>query len=1062
MKSRNHLTQPWPHQHPPPPKDLSTDQCILLAVHYASSADIPSLHTFTPSRPDALSSELVLRILLTYLPESLDPASYRSYISEVATRLYLDVDRDDVALDTSSVSVLDASAARKKVKKLHLREINPPCFPPHAPEDLLTRFLCHRAERIDEATGMLDLVVRLMEPFLGRNEYIRVWFLSVVVPVLRLNFEFYPEDPIVESLGDFCKLQGESGVDLLLSRVQKEPAAAGNVARDVKSLVGPWMYGHTDRKRRKIGSVREQEKGREEQELTEGVRKIALDGVSEKDKTGHDWEFVYRWMVHRAQTNFPLITLLVEDWDGPSDVNFGGYEKGEHRPYLDDDLLRKLELQYAQAAFASCYAAQSSSEETIRGAHSILARLAELLDFLPPPDLATSVDSLPRVEKHATVLDESQTLQDLLPERLLTPEHTLTTPRMETYMLLQMHVYTAYQLLGLGYTASLVDVAKLQFYGTADSQLSVLQKILRGLADTGKRDETDWTSCRAKLVWLWNWGIDPSDMAARQGAGVLGKIDKDDFETEMLKVFTETNRKSLIRLFPRLATHSISLPPPSSPLAAQTLTQLLFPAQDLDPEQNTDRTAGVPEESLSFPFVATEEQHALHRRFRMIEQIYINDKSALPLPKTEDILLEKTLELYDSASNGNKTRGNMKRANDIITTFRTHFPSSERFREVAALIAATHAHSFYSLTLQHGVPFQPVSIRVAHDPIGLISKVLEQNPKSYTQVDDLISIGRNLVSAGLPVAPSEGNIDEMDEATSNTEGLEGKRKDAERRITFMAIEAALREEDFETAYSYIVSRLTPSGADITGPNNASSKHIRNSSTSSVAAPLDDDVSWRAAFLAGRYRPATATPPTLRRLEQRTELLSLALLLAPTSALTDILSAWRRCEEEMTSLQLSQAQAEQEFDDLADRREAPSQLPGHFSMPGEQPQMLLGQKTREMGRMGASRGQEDAPVSMFDLTRSAARAFSRNAFPLGSGGSGHAQEETPPPRGSGESSRGLDASVDSLGSAGSGETEQQRIRRRDMVTNAVSGGLASGLGWVLGATPVDRQQQQQQQ
>jgi hypothetical protein len=50
---------------------------------------------------------------------------------------------------------------------------------------------------------------------------------------------------------------------------------------------------------------------------------------------------------------------------------------------------------------------------------------------------------------------------------------------------------------------------------------------------------------------------------------------------------------------------------------------------------------------------------------------------------------------------------------------------------------------------------------------------------------------------------------------------------------------------------------------------------------------------------------------------------------------------------------------------------------------------------------------------------------------------------------------MDASVDSLGSAGSGETEQQRVRRRDMVANAVSGGLTSGLGWVLGATPVDK-------
>jgi hypothetical protein len=374
---------------------------------------------------------------------------------------------------------------------------------------------------------------------------------------------------------------------------------------------------------------------------------------------------------------------------------------------------------------------------------------------------------------------------------------------------------------------------------------------------------------------------------------------------------------------------------------------------------------------------------------------------------------------------------------------------------VSALIAATHALSFYSLILQHGVPFQPVSIRVSQDPIGLISKVLEQNPRSYTKVDDLIAIGQNLVSAGLPVEAPEGNVDELDERLDGAEALASKRKDAERRVTFMAIEAALREDDFETAYSYIVSRLTPSNADITGPNNTRLKHLRNASTSSTTAPNNDDVSWRAAFLAGRYRPATASPPTLRRLEQRTELLSLALLLAPTSALTDILSAWRRCEEEMTALQLSQAQEEQDFDDRADRREvAPSGLPGHFVLPDEQPQMLLGQKRREMGRRG---GEEDAPVSMFDLTRSAARAFSRNAFPLGGGGAAAAARGNDATRGSTseDTSRDMAASVDSLVSVGSGETEQQRVRRRDMVTNAVSGGLASGLGWVLGATPVDK-------
>lgn len=391
-----------------------------------------------------------------------------------------------------------------------------------------------------------------------------------------------------------------------------------------------------------------------------------------------------------------------------------------------------------------------------------------------------------------------------------------------------------------------------------------------------------------------------------------------------------------------------------------------------------------------------------------------------------------------------------------VTTFRPHFPSSDRFREVAALIAATHALSFYSLILQHGVPFQPVSIRVSQDPIGLISKVLEQNPRSYTKVDDLIAIAQNLVSAGLSAAASEGINDEIDEPVNATQALESKRKNAERRVTFMAVEAALTEDDFETAYSYIVSRLTPSNADIIAPNNSPPKHTRNVSTSSITAPNDDDESWRAAFLAGRYRPSTSTPPTLRRLEQRTELLSLALLLAPVSALTDILSAWRRCEEEMTSLQLAQAQEEQDFDDRADRREAPPNTPGHFILPDDQPQMIFGQKRREMGRLGgAGRGEEEAPVSMFDLTRSAARAFSKNAFPLGRGGGGNSGGQAAPPRGSGESERGLDASVDSLGSAGSAEGE--RVRRRDMVTNAVSGGLASGLGWVLGATPVQREE-----
>lgn len=364
--------------------------------------------------------------------------------------------------------------------------------------------------------------------------------------------------------------------------------------------------------------------------------------------------------------------------------------------------------------------------------------------------------------------------------------------------------------------------------------------------------------------------------------------------------------------------------------------------------------------------------------------------------------------------------------------------------------------SFYSLTLQHGVPFQPVSIRVSQDPLGLVGKILEQNQGAYTQLDDLVSIGRNLVSAGL-----KRPDDEEEEEDTHANDINGRRNQAERRITFMAIEAALKEDDFETAYSYIVNRLTPSGADISTPGESGGKK---------AEPADD-TSWRAAFLAGRYRPASSSPPSLRRLEQRTELLSLALLLAPKSALTEILAAWRRCEEETTALQREQAAEEEEFDDRADRRFSASALPGNFTVQGEQPALLMNQKRREMGRLtgssaaaGAVGGKggkgEEAPVSMFDLTRSAAQAFSRNAFPLRGASTAQSSESQERSFSSGYG-EGLDESVGSLHSE-EGLSGAERTRKRDMVANAASGALASGLGWMLGATPVDRSGQQNEQ
>jgi protein transport protein SEC39 len=354
---------------------------------------------------------------------------------------------------------------------------------------------------------------------------------------------------------------------------------------------------------------------------------------------------------------------------------------------------------------------------------------------------------------------------------------------------------------------------------------------------------------------------------------------------------------------------------------------------------------------------------------------------------------------------------------------------------------ATHSLSFYSLTLQHGVPFQPVSIRVHQDPIDLVGKVLEQNRKSYTKLDDLLSIGRNLVNAGLPNPPDKAFADVQPSPAKHEEAP----LNTERRIISLAISAALNENDFGTAYSYITTRLSPQQG--TMPSNLSNGTLKT--------PSIDDISWRAAYNAGRYRPTSNTVLTstqqLQTLTQRLELLSLSLILAPRPHLPEILASWRRCDEEMSILRAREAEEETAWDEYGDKR-APvrdaATLPGAFSV-GDSP--ILAQKSRPPERGGYD---EEAPMGLFDVARGAARAFGKTAFPLRGanttvGATGQVGEV-----GEGRTSQEGSDRGDGAGSGGEG-----RVRKRDMVSNMVTGGLASGIGWVLGAQPVNQNQKQ---
>lgn len=361
-------------------------------------------------------------------------------------------------------------------------------------------------------------------------------------------------------------------------------------------------------------------------------------------------------------------------------------------------------------------------------------------------------------------------------------------------------------------------------------------------------------------------------------------------------------------------------------------------------------------------------------------------------------------------------------ANDMrsISTFQDYFPDSKAVRQVLALLSATHAMSYYSLTLQHGVPFQPVNIRAHKDPLSLIEKILAQNIHSYTKLDDLLEIGKKLELAGLNgTSQHRGdiNINPEKDATSRLANVE-------RRITAMAIKAAMVENDFDTAYSYVVNRLSlpPKSSMLSISQHATEPRLN-----------DDDISWRAAYKAGCYTSANSGGSSaLRRLEQRMELLSHALLLAPVSALSEVLVGWRECEEDLASLSAREMEEEEKWDDRGDRR-----LPGGYSF---EPRPAV--QSRRGPILGAE--SEELPMGLFDVAKGAASALKKNAFPLRSPRDAEADTSSR----SLQEKSGATSGVVENGDMG-GVNSEGRVRKRDMVSNMVTGGLASGIGWVIG-------------
>lgn len=929
---------------------LSDVQCMLLAVQYATETNIDGLRALTALRESELPLRLVLNVLLTFLPEGAEPATYVGYLHELASDARHPGDDPAAHLDITAVEALSKSQAKKRRKDIELLPIIHSQYGTELDLDPFSHFLIHRAHRIDSQTGLLDLVPQLIEPFLNHSEYLRTWFISTVLPLLRISYEYYPQGTVL-SLDEFASLRGTNAFDFNLSNLRaarKAGADTQNAARDMRGIVSPWICGASDRKRRKLSSE---------------SRRASIPEESGQDP--NDWDVLFRWLLRASKEDLPLVTAIISDWDGPEDMDLGGFEEG--RDYVDEETQRRLEMKYAQMALSCLYLIDASDVSTLQTAHALLARICDLLHFDPPPDLNIGVEALPSYDLKIPILQDA-TSSLIQEERLLTSENAITRPEQATSRIIELILFSACVLSSLQHPVSPHTIARMSLRDDYPEQSSLLQKVLYTLSSGPKKDSDQWRTIRSKLLWLWSWGTDAHDND-RHGQGILGMLERTTIETELLKSLVEGSY------------------------------------------------------------------------FSLAVQIYVNPafgEHPLLQSEVEKVVLSAALHHYDNASNGNRNRGGMKRCAEIVAAFAPHFPKSSRFQRTQALLSATHAMSFYSLILQHGVPFQPVSIRVSSDPLSLIQKLLSQNLGSYTKLDDLISIGQNLVVS----MPSTIMDDNTDASPLDTTLAEKKKAAAEHRVIGMAIDAALEEGDFETAYSYVVNRLTPTAAPSPAVSTSSQRFSFDSTASANQTDDTDNVAWRAALRAGRFQSSpsssntwshsTTARPDLRRLEQRMELLSQALLLAPPAHLEEVLKVWQQCEAEMTELLARETEEEERFNDAADRK-----LPGAFdtgSLPTVQPR-------REVGR-GAV---EESPMGLFDVARGAAAAFSKSAFPLRS----NTQSSSRPESRNTNTGR---VSMD-LSDSDSMHAHEERVRKRDMLANTATGALQSGLGWMLGMYPV---------
>ena len=500
-----------------PLEDLSDAQIILLAVELCCSARVDDLTLLAAQIPEVLSTELVLRILLTFLPASTEPSTYLPLIESLKVGSF-HVDQEK-QVDTSAVEELKDADAQERVGNLSLEHLKTSGPAGQGYQDDVTNFLFQRAYQIDTESRNLPAILQLVEPFIDESPLLRTWTVSTLLPLLRSEYEYYVDKPLSILLSDFESLGDRAAINTLLqnSRTERKDMKIG---RDLRCLVGPWMYGKTHAKRRKLAH---DEKPSRTPEI--GSEEVEIAG---------SWNEVNDWILTRSKGDFDLAATAFLDWDGPSDVDLGGYATQDDMEN-DDESQR---LAYVRVGLAIIYAAEAESEEVIDQSWRIYHRARHLSGFPAERDQRSAMPDITQPLSNIAGLSRASLLQNAL----LHSTNDLTRPNNEGLTFLQGILLSVKASSSLGVPMTCRNAAELCLFATKDVQKQELHKLLQGVAKSN-RGGLDWLEIWDRVSWLRCWRSDrEKDM--KDSRALFWRVDLTFMQMEFLDALLTAARES--------------------------------------------------------------------------------------------------------------------------------------------------------------------------------------------------------------------------------------------------------------------------------------------------------------------------------------------------------------------------------------------------------------------------------------------------------------------------------------------------------------------------------------